>query len=174
MRVNSFSPVARPDARVLILGSMPGVASLTAGRYYAQPRNRFWPIVAELLAFDGEAPYAERLEALMAHRVALWDVLESCQRPGSLDASIRRASALPNDFPRFFRRHPQIRWVFFNGKAAAELYRRLVLPGISDSFPDLHYTALPSTSPANAGITPADKLAVWRSALRLSSGNFPN
>lgn len=172
MRVNSFPPVARPDARVLILGSMPGVPSLTAGQYYAQPRNRFWPIVAELFAFDREAPYAERLEALIAHRIALWDVLESCQRPGSLDASIRRASALPNDFPSFFARHPKITQVFFNGKAAAELYRRLVLPGIADRFPDLHYTSLPSTSPANAGITPADKLAAWRTALGLSSGNF--
>ncbi len=161
MRVNSFPPVARPDARVLILGSMPGVASLTAGQYYAQPRNRFWPIVAELFAFDREAPYAERLEALIAHRVALWDVLESCQRPGSLDASIKRASALPNDFAGFFSQHMQITQVFFNGKAAAELYRRLVLPGVDDSFPDLHYTSLPSTSPANAGITPDYKLAAW-------------
>lgn len=167
MHVNSFSPVARSDARVLILGSMPGVASLTAGQYYAQPRNRFWPIVAELFALDREAPYAERLEALIAHRVALWDVLDSCQRPGSLDASIRRASAVPNDFSRFFARHLQVRQVFFNGKAAAELYRQLVLPGIADSYPELRYTALPSTSPANAGITPADKLTAWRVVSRI-------
>jgi double-stranded uracil-DNA glycosylase len=162
MRVNSFPPVACSEARVLILGSMPGVASLAAGQYYAQPRNRFWPIIAELLAFDREAPYAERLEALIAHRIALWDVLASCQRPGSLDASIRRASALPNDFPAFFAHHPRIRQVFFNGKAAAELYQRLVLPTLVDRVPALRYTVLPSTSPANAGITPPDKLAAWR------------
>lgn len=162
MRVESFPPVARPDASVLILGSMPGVASLAAGQYYAQPRNRFWPIIAELFAFDREAPYAERLEALIGQRIALWDVLASCQRPGSLDASIQRASALPNDFSEFFGHHPQIRQVFFNGKAAADLYHRLVLPTLRDCVPALQYTVLPSTSPANAGITPSDKLAAWR------------
>lgn len=161
-RINSFPPVAHADARVLVLGSMPGVASLRAGQYYAQPRNRFWPIVAELFAFEREAPYATRLAALIDNRVALWDVLESCQRPGSLDSSIRRASARPNDFGRFFAHHPQISAVFFNGKAAAELYRRLVLPTLAVGFQALHHATLPSTSPANAGITPADKLAAWR------------
>ena len=161
-RLNSFSPVCRADARVLVLGSMPGVASLTAGQYYAQPQNVFWQIIEQLYGIDRRAPYGERLEALIAHRVALWDVLESCQRPGSLDSNIRRSSALPNDFVRFFVRHPQICAVFFNGKTAAELYRRLVLPTLAVRFPDLRYATLPSTSPANAGITSADKLAAWR------------
>ena len=161
-RLNSFSPVCRADARVLVLGSMPGVASLTAGQYYAQPQNVFWQIIEQLYGIDRQAPYAERLEALIAHRVALWDVLKSCQRPGSLDSNIRRSSALPNDFMRFFMRHPQISAVFFNGKTAAELYRRLVLPTLAVRFPDLRYATLPSTSPANAGITPARKLAAWR------------
>ena len=166
MRLNSFSPVAGPDARVLVLGSMPGVASLTAGQYYAQPRNLFWQIIGQLYGIDRGTPYAERLEALIAHRVALWDVLESCQRPGSLDSSILRSSALPNDFMRFFARHRQISAVFFNGKAAAEFYRRLVLPTLAVRFPDLRYATLPSTSPANAGITPAEKLAAWRAVCR--------
>lgn len=161
-RLNSFAPVSRADARVLVLGSMPGVASLTAGQYYAQPQNLFWQIIEQLYGIDRLAPYGERLEALIAHRVALWDVLESCQRPGSLDSNIRRGSALPNDFMRFFGRHPQISAVFFNGKAAAELYRRLVLPTLAVRLPDLRYATLPSTSPANAGITLARKLAAWR------------
>ena len=165
-RLNSFSPVVRVDARVLILGSMPGVASLTAGQYYAQPQNLFWQIIEQLYGIDRSAPYAERLEALIAHCVALWDVLESCQRPGSLDSNILRSSALPNDFMRFFARYPQINAVFFNGKAAAELYRRLVLPTLAVRLPDLRYVTLPSTSPANAGITPAAKLAAWRAVRR--------
>ncbi|MFZ1625889.1 MAG: DNA-deoxyinosine glycosylase [Gammaproteobacteria bacterium] len=162
MRLSSFAPVARPDALVLILGSMPGVASLAARQYYAQPQNLFWKIIWQLYGIDRGAPYAERLEALMAHRVALWDVLKSCQRPGSLDSNIQRSSALPNDFMRFFARHPQIGAVFFNGKAAAELYRRLVLPTLAVRFPELRYVTLPSTSPANAATTPAVKLAAWR------------
>jgi hypoxanthine-DNA glycosylase len=168
MRLKSFSPVACPDARVLVLGSMPGEASLTAAQYYAQPRNLFWQFIEELYGIDRRMSYAERLEALIAHRVALWDVLESCQRPGSLDSSIQRSSALPNDFMRFYARHVEISTVFFNGKAAAELYRRLVLPSLAVRFPDLRYVTLPSTSPANAGITPATKLAAWRAVCRVT------
>jgi hypoxanthine-DNA glycosylase len=162
MRLHSFAPVSRADARVLILGSMPGVASLNAGQYYAQPRNLFWPIIGQLYGVDRSAHYPQRLAALIAHRVALWDVLESCQRPGSLDSSIRRSSARPNDFGRFFLGHPQVSAVFFNGKAAAELYRRLVLPTLEDRLAGLRHATLPSTSPANAGMTPGEKLAAWR------------
>lgn len=168
MRLKSFSPVARPDAHLLVLGSMPGVASLTAGEYYAQPRNLFWQIIGELYGVDRRMSYAERLEALIANRVALWDVLESCQRPGSLDSNIRRASAVPNDFMRFYARHAEIGTVFFNGKAAAQLYCRLVLPTVAIRFPDLRYITLPSTSPANAGITPVAKVAAWRALCRVA------
>ena len=162
MPVTGFPPVSHPDARVLILGSMPGVASLEAGQYYAQPRNLFWQFAGQFFGTGREAPYKARLDALTAHRVGLWDVLKSCDRPGSLDASIQRSSAVPNDFPRFLTRHPQLTHVFFNGKAAGDLYQRLVTRALAGRFPELHYVTLPSTSPANAGITLAEKLKAWR------------
>lgn len=156
----SFAPLARPDARVLILGSMPGRASLQAGQYYAHPRNAFWRIMAALLGLDAEAGYAARTEALTSSGVALWDVLKSCERPGSLDARIEPGSVVVNDFAGFLRRHRGIGAVFFNGSTAELLYRRHVLPGAG--LGPLHYTGLPSTSPAHAGMPFGQKLQAWR------------
>ncbi len=93
-----FPPIARADARLLILGSLPGRASLDARRYYAHPRNAFWPILGDLLGFDPAAPYQARVDALLAARVAVWDVCAAAVRPGSLDAAIAPASVRPNDF----------------------------------------------------------------------------
>ena len=164
--VCSFPPIARADARVLVLGSMPGVASLSAGQYYAHRRNAFWPIMGALLGFDPLVHYAQRLAALQAAHISVWDVLQSCSRTGSLDASIARASEVANDFPRFFRQHPHIAHVFFNGTAAEAAFRRHVLPQMAQLVQNgLAMTRLPSTSPANAGCPYADKLAAWRVAL---------
>ena len=118
-RIRCFPPVADPDtARVLILGSMPGVASLTAQRYYAHPRNQFWPIMGALFGAGPDLPYAERLRALTRAGIALWDVLESCERAGSLDAAIDVRSAQANDFAAFFDAHPGIVRIAFNGGTA--------------------------------------------------------
>src|SRR5512147_1506757 len=127
-RIRSFAPIAAPDARVLVLGSMPGRASLDAGQYYAHPRNAFWRIASDLLRFDPGASYAVRKKALTSARIALWDVLHSCVREGSLDARIEEEAA--NDFDRFFRSHPAISHVFFNGAKAEASFRRHVLAGI--------------------------------------------
>ena len=124
---NSLPPVVAPDANLLILGSMPGVRSLEAQQYYAQPRNAFWPIMGEMLGAGPEQPYEVRLEILQRNRIALWDVLKSCHRPGSLDATIRAADAVPNDFAQLLSAHPTITHVFFNGVAAAGLFERLVV-----------------------------------------------
>jgi len=156
-KLRGFPPVAASDARVLVLGSMPSLASLAAGEYYAHPRNAFWPIMGELLGFDSKAPYAVRTRALSKARIALWDVIVTCVREGSLDANI--AQAVPNDIHGFLRRHPGIRTVFFNGTAAATLFRRLVEPGLERPL-DCH--RLPSTSPAHAARSFAKKLAAWR------------
>lgn len=159
----SFPPIAAPDARVLILGSMPGQASLAAGEYYAHPRNAFWPIMAALLGFAPDSPYAERTAALKSAGIALWDVLASCERPGSLDSAIDRESLAINDFVGFFRSHPEIRHVFFNGGTAESIFRKHV-PGAANLFA-LTLARLPSTSPAHAGLSRGAKLDQWRPVL---------
>lgn len=160
IRVESFAPIERSDAEVLILGSMPGVASLTAGRYYAHPRNSFWPIMTTLLRLAESADYDERIEALITHRIALWDVLASCERPGSLDTSIARETQATNDFETFFRTHPRIHTILLNGTKAHETFRR----NVAAEAPQV--IRLPSTSPANASWPYKKKLAAWRKALR--------
>lgn len=168
-RVRSFDPVALSDAEVLLLGSMPGEASLAAGRYYAHPRNAFWAIVDALFGLTPGATYEDRLAALASRRIALWDVLHSCDRDGSLDSAIDQATQQPNDFATFFREHRRIRRVCFNGAKAEHAYRRDVLAaGIGTH---LEYVRLPSTSPANASWSFERKLAAWREALLLRSND---
>jgi hypoxanthine-DNA glycosylase len=157
-----FPPVAAPDARILILGSMPGRMSLEKQQYYAQPRNAFWRIMGELFGAGPELPYSDRLKVLVAERVALWDVLRSCERPGSLDSAIDVASAVPNDFGGFMRGHPQIRQICFNGATAASLFRRKVSPDISAVLDGMSLVTLPSTSPAHAALGFEGKLCAWR------------
>lgn len=159
-RVHSFDPVAGADAKVLILGSMPGVASLRAGEYYAHPRNLFWPILGELAGAGPQLPYADRVRILVSSGIALWDVLKSCTRAGSLDSAIERGTVVPNDFGTFFARHQRISRVYFNGSAAESSYRRHVLRQIGDR--ELVCARLPSTSPAHAARSFAEKLEAWR------------
>jgi hypoxanthine-DNA glycosylase len=161
-----FAPVARADARVLVLGSLPGQMSLARQQYYAQPRNAFWKIVGELYGFDPSLDYEARLQALVAHRVALWDTCAAAVRPGSLDARILPASVVPNDFAPFLQAHPRIRRLCFNGATAAALFEKRVLPSLPEPLRALPRVRLPSTSPAHAGMSPARKLDAWRVALR--------
>ena len=157
-----FAPIARPDAHTLILGSLPGQRSLQMQQYYAHPHNAFWKLIAAIFAADAVSPYPRRVKVLEKNRIAVWDVLEAAERPGSLDSSIVHASALANDFAKFYRAHPRIRRVFFNGRKAEEMYRRFVLPGLGEEFAYIRYEGLPSTSPAHAGMTFAKKLDRWR------------
>ena len=131
-------------------------------QYYAHPRNAFWKLIAAIFGVEGSLPYTRRVRLLTANRIALWDVLAAAERPGSLDSSIVHASVLANDFPAFFRAHPRVRRVFFNGRKAEQMYRRFALPKIGAAFAHLRYECLPSTSPAHAGMTFAKKLGRWR------------
>lgn len=156
--LQSLAPVANADARVLILGSMPGAVSLAQQQYYAHPRNSFWPIMASLYGFTADLPYASRLQQLVANGVALWDVLAHCERQGSLDSAIRNERA--NDFDRFFAGHPHISVVALNGGKAAQSFQKHVIPHLTSPIPRV--LALPSTSPAYAAMPFSQKLQLWQ------------
>ena len=150
--------MARQDAQVLVLGSLPSQASLRVHEYYAHPRNAFWGIMREIAGATGD--YASRCRALQERGIAVWDVLSSSVRPGSLDADIDMASAVPNDFERFFADHGRVHLVCFNGRKAQEMFRRFVRT--EHRRKGLRFAVLPSTSPAHAALTATAKLDIWR------------
>ena len=159
--VTGFPPIENRNARILILGSMPSVKSLEQHQYYAHPRNNFWPIIEKLFSSKSGLSYKERTELLLSNNIALWDVLKCCYRPGSLDTSIDDDSIITNDFSRFFREHPLITTVYFNGARAEQEFNKRVKPTLDPAYAELCYTRLPSTSPAMASLTPAQKLEAW-------------
>ena len=151
------------DCRVLVLGSMPGDASLHAARYYAHPRNRFWPLMATLCGFAPGLDHDERMAALHRAGVGLWDVIGRCQRRGSLDAAIVAGSEVANDLPALLARLPALRAVAFNGGKAAQSFRRHVQGQLPEATrASVAWLALPSTSPANAGRDLDRLLQDWR------------
>jgi hypoxanthine-DNA glycosylase len=162
----SFPPIAAADARVLVLGTMPSIASLAKRQYYGHPQNAFWRIMGRLFGAGLEVPYEERKDILCKAGVAVWDVLAECDRPGSLDTSIRRESEVVNDFPEFFRGHPQIHTVFFNGQKSESLFRRHAMGDLALLHRQFEFVRLPSTSPAHAGRSLEDKLAEWQAVKR--------
>ena len=157
-----FSPVARPDARVLVLGSLPGQKSLAAREYYAHPQNSFWRIMHELFSVSGH--YDQRCALMSDCKIALWDVLRSSVREGSLDANIRRDSASANDFESFLKSHASIEVIAFNGKKAEQLFRTMVL---KQHYQHVRLVGLPSTSPAYAAMSFTGKLNLWAAGLDL-------
>jgi len=161
VRATGFAPLARADARILILGSLPGQRSIAAQQYYAHPQNTFWKIMAELLGASGN--YEERCEVLLQSRIALWDVLANSLRRGSLDAEIRLATAEVNDLGKFLAAHQDLELILFNGQKAAQVFRQRVSPGLSRQ--GYRLLTMPSTSPANASIDFAHKLRCWRAAI---------
>ncbi|MBC7755601.1 MAG: DNA-deoxyinosine glycosylase [Bdellovibrio sp.] len=160
--ITSFAALADKSAQILILGSMPSLTSLKAQQYYAHPRNSFWPIMASLYAFDANLKYDFKVQNLMMHQVAVWDVLQSCIRHGSLDSAIVNGSRVANDVGLFLQQHPNIKLVCFNGAEAETSFKRFVLTQIDVK--NLKLTRLPSTSPANTQSF-AQKQAAWAAAL---------
>lgn len=155
-----FPPVSRSDAKILILGSMPGQKSLKDNQYYAHPRNSFWPIISELLGTDMSLNYRDRKGLLLKNKIALWDVLKNCYREGSLDSDIDHSSIEANDFKNFFSNHTNIKAVFFNGTKAEQLFKKTVLKSLDQK--ELDYYRLPSTSPAHATMNYEQKLLKWK------------
>lgn len=159
-------PVYRSDARVLILGSMPGVASLGALEYYAHARNQFWDIMGSLVGAGRDLTYEERLERLRKNGIALWDVIASCERAGSLDSAIRSESIKPNPVQGLIVCCPNIRTLCFNGKAAERYFKAYIIKINPQAFKGMRLISLPSTSPAHAGITLGEKVTSWRTISR--------
>ena len=155
--VEGFPPIASERSKVLILGNMPGEVSLRTGQYYAGPGNIFWPIMADLFGAGPALPYEKRVEILRSAGVAVWDVLQSCVRTGSLDASIR--AAVTNDFLAFFAQHPSITHIFFNGDRAERVFRRRVFPALTENRYILK--RLPSTSSAHTAMRREAKMQAW-------------
>ncbi len=144
---------------------MPGIASLQAAQYYAHPRNHFWPIISELCGRSAAPDYPQRLQLLRANRLALWDVLHSCVRPGSLDSAIEHHSAEPNDLIGLLQSHPAIVRICCNGGTAFTALRRHAGDALRERFPKAEVLQLPSTSPANASWSYARKLLAWQQGL---------
>ena len=155
-RLQGLAPIAGRQARLLVLGSFPSVASLSAQQYYAHPRNHFWPILSALWGTDLSAlPYARRVAAARQRGLAIWDVYAACRRDGSLDSAIE--DALPNDLAGLVARLPRLAAIAHNGGESARAMRITRALGLP-----VH--RLPSTSPANAGWSFERKLAAWREA----------
>ena len=159
VRIHSFAPIVRCDAKILILGTMPSETSLRDAFYYAHPRNCFWPMMAEIFGTPNPTTQSEKRTLLMTHRIALWDVAQSCVRPGSLDVDIRDAQ--PNDIGALLRECPQIGLVLLNGGTAMRLFRKL-LPEISGM---CLCKQMPSTSPAYT-LPSTKKRIAWEAAVR--------
>lgn len=156
-----FEPMSSDDARVLILGSLPSARSIAEQEYYAHPQNSFWRIMARLAAADGS--YTHRCAALQKARIALWDVLASSIRPGSLDADIQMSTVVVNDFQRFLSEHGAVQRICFNGQKAAKIFSDRVPISALDS--RIQCLTLPSTSPAHAAMTFDEKLEHWRAVI---------
>ncbi len=156
-----FPPIVADHSQILILGSMPSVASLKQQQYYGNPRNHFWLIMSQLFGFDISLPYADKVATVLDQGIAIWDVIHCCYRPGSADSAIDPDSITPQNFHEFFLQYPNIEYVFFNGRKAEQVYRGQVLPELGSDFDYIQYQLLPSTSPAHASLSKDNKTLAW-------------
>ncbi len=157
MKCQSFAPIWREDARILILGTMPSIMSLKKKQYYGHPQNHFWPLIYSLLDLSLPSSYEQRIQGVINNHIAIWDVAASCNREGSNDSAIRDATA--NDFYSLLPHLPQLKLICFNGTKARDLWKKQV----GDIAPHVDFITLPSSSPIPTKNfkTIADKLAVW-------------
>ena len=158
--IYSFAPIIDEQCKILILGSMPSVKSLAQGEYYGNRQNYFWPMMFELFGKPYSADYQKKQELLLTQHIALWDVLRSCEREGSLDSQIKGEQ--PNDIEALLRDYPQIEAILLNGGKAAQSFKRY-FPHIYEQRPCYQ---MPSTSPAHT-MRRSEKLAKWRIIINL-------
>ena len=166
--ISALAPEISVSCQILVLGSMPGAISQKEAEYYAHPRNLFWDCVKTECQIDRNVPYQARLAALNDAHIGLWDVLASCSRKASSDATIRDAKC--NDFVKLLSAYSQINRICLNGRTAVDYWRRSVIPSFANEIEkellaDVEIIGLPSTSPAHATLSPAAKIDAWRAAL---------
>ncbi|KOP35780.1 MULTISPECIES: DNA-deoxyinosine glycosylase [unclassified Flavobacterium] len=155
MKSYSFSPISSNDSKILILGTMPGTKSLELNQYYGHNQNNFWKFLFSIFNEDFSNDYETKKALLLKNKIALWDVLQYCDRVGSLDSAIKNEIA--NDFETFLKQHPKINTILFNGQKAAAFFKKYV-----HLKKEYILITLPSTSPANAGKSFQSKLEEWK------------
>ena len=156
--LQSFAPIADEKTKVLIIGTMPSIASLAVNEYYAYKYNAFWPIISKIYGKPLNN-YSDKIMAAKSLGIGLWDCLYSCERNGSADSNITKE--LPNNFPYLLRQYPNIKKLLFNGKKAYQLFCKFYPQLLKEYI----YEILPSTSPANASVSFDNKLQLWNSAI---------
>lgn len=159
MKIYSFPPISNSDATVLILGTMPGEMSLELNQYYGHGGNTFWKLIFAIFGETFSTDYEVRKSVLLKNKVALWDVLQACEREGSSDNAILKEE--PNNFKSFFEKHLEIKLIAFNGKNAENYFN-----SYSNYSPAVKYLALPSTSPANTWKSYNEKLFEWKKIIQ--------
>ena len=153
-KISSFPPIINENSKILILGSIPGVKSLEMQQYYAHPQNKFWKIICEIFNEEFTTNYQQRIEILEKHHIALWDVIDTCERKGSLDSEIKNEEA--NKIEELLQNFPNIKAIFCNGQKSHKNLQKIL--GKKFRLPII---VLPSTSPAYAGLSYFDKLKLW-------------
>jgi len=167
--ITGFPPISHKQAKILILGSMPSEMSILKQQYYGHQRNVFWPIMLTMFNKPMDISYKQRQQLLIQNNIAVWDVLQSCNREGSLDAAIKMDSIKVNDFHHFLTVHQKIETICFNGAKAQAIYNKYVLPQIKNEFSELSYIKLPSTSPAYAAMNLQQKMSIWSNSLQYNT-----
>lgn len=157
-KISSFLPIIDKESKILILGSIPGIKSLEMKQYYAHPQNKFWKIIFDLFSEEFTTDYTERIKILEKYHVALWDVIDTCERKGSLDSEIRNEEA--NKIGELLHNYPNIKAIFCNGQKS---YKNLLKILPKDFL--LPIIVLPSTSPAHASLKYEEKLKSWKMVL---------
>jgi len=164
-KVHSIEPIIGRNPRIIILGSMPGIISINAIQYYANPRNLFWMVLEDLFGIDINASYEFKVQQVQQLPLIIWDTLKSCHREGSLDSKILSTDLEANDIGALLKRFPTVQAIAFNGGASAKYFDRLVRPQLSKDL-NVELFKMPSTSPANAGMKQQQKLEIWRKLCR--------